>query len=80
MKTFQMTVADIANVVFDGEAQSLSCVGASGNMVVLPGHMPLVTTIKPCDVRVVDAKGEEHTFPTISGILEVTQTRATLLL
>ncbi len=80
MKTFHLTITDIASVVFEGDVQSLACIGALGDMVVLPGHMPLVTTLKAGTLRVIDKDGESHEFPITSGILEVTTKTVTILL
>ena len=80
MHTFHLTITDIAAVVFEGDARSLACVGALGDMVVLPGHMPLVTTLKAGTIRVIDKEGESHEFPATSGILEVTPQHVTVLL
>ena len=80
MKTFHLTITDITSAVFDGNAQSLSCTGALGDMVVLAGHMPLVITLKPGVIRVTGANGEKREFPATGGILEVTAKGATVLL
>jgi len=80
MKLFHLAVTDIASVVFEGDAQSLSCVGALGDLTILAGHMPLVTTLKPGTIRVKDKEGGEHSFPATGGILEVTTKEVTVLL
>ncbi|MEK7134225.1 MAG: hypothetical protein AAB805_02045 [Patescibacteria group bacterium] len=80
MKTFHLAITDIASIVFEEDAQSLSCTGAIGDMTILAGHMPLVTTLKPGTIRVTDAKGGTHEFPATGGILEVTTRAVTILL
>ena len=80
MKTFPLAITDIASTVFEGNAVSVTCPGSAGELTILAGHMPLVTTLKPGTIRVKDASGEEHEFPATEGILEVTPKGATILL
>jgi F-type H+-transporting ATPase subunit epsilon len=42
-----------------------------GEVGVLPGHAPLVTTLKPGEVRVRLPGGEEQSFFVSSGMLEI---------
>lgn len=80
MKTFHLTITDITTSLFEGDVQSVACTGVSGDMVVLPGHMPLVTTLKPCEIRVINSDGVERRFPVARGILEVSGKNVTILL
>lgn len=74
-----VTVAKVDEVYFDGEADSLSVTGASGQMTVLPEHMPLITTLKPCTL-IVRVGNEEKKFEIEGGILEVRRDAATVIL
>ena len=74
-----VTVAKVDEIYFDGEADSLSVAGALGQMTILPEHMPLVTTLKPCTL-VIRANGETKKFEIEGGILEVRRDAATVIL
>lgn len=45
--------------------------GTAGELGITPRHAPLITTLKPGPVRVVDVDGEESLFFVGGGILEV---------
>jgi F-type H+-transporting ATPase subunit epsilon len=74
-----ITIAKVDEVYFDGEADSLSAAGVSGQMTILSEHMPLITTLKPCTL-VVRAAGETKKFEIEGGILEVRRDAATVIL
>jgi len=74
-----VTVAKVDEIYFDGDADSLSVTGALGQMTILPEHMPLITTLRPCTliVRAGDATKE---FEIEGGVLEVRRDAATVIL
>jgi F-type H+-transporting ATPase subunit epsilon len=74
-----VVIAKVDEVYFDGEADSLTAPGEGGEMTVLHGHMPLVTTLKAgtLTVRVGEKEG---TFPVLSGVMEVRRDGATVIL
>lgn len=80
MKIFHLAIIDIASAVFEGNAVSVVCPGSLGELTILAGHMPLVTTLRAGIIRVKDEDGKEHEFPVTEGILEVTPKSATILL
>ncbi|MEK7065741.1 MAG: hypothetical protein AAB938_00110 [Patescibacteria group bacterium] len=80
MKPFPLAITDIASTVFEGNAVSVTCPGSAGELTILAGHMPLVTTLRAGSIRVKDANGREHEFPATGGIVEVTQKSTTILL
>lgn len=74
-------VGKVGETLYDGDAISVTLPGAAGELTVLAGHMPLVTTLKAGVVRVVPAeKGEPLEFPVTDGVLEVTGDGARVLL
>ena len=76
-----LVIAKVDEVLFDGEAYSLTVPGADGEMTVLGSHMPLITTLKPGEARVrVAPNAELQTFPIQGGILEVRSDGATVIL
>ena len=79
MKTFNLTVASPLGNVFDGEAIMLTVRGIEGELAVMAGHASFMTTIKPCDCKIVLLDETERTAHIDGGILTVADNKATLL-
>ena len=76
----KLTIAKVDEVLFKGEAVSLSCTGVMGDLTILPHHAPLATPIKRGELKVIDSEGKEIRIPVESGILEVAHNEATVIL
>ncbi len=50
-----------------------------GEVGIAPRHAPLLTTLKPGEVRVQDAEGNEETIYITGGLLEVQPKQVTIL-
>ena len=75
----KLVIAKVDENLFDGEADSLVAPGSDGEMTVLHGHMPLVTTLKPGTLTVHIGK-EEKKFEVTGGVMEVRSDGATVIL
>lgn len=76
----KLTVAKVDEVIFQGDAASLFCSGAQGDLTILPHHAPLVTPLKTGEIKIVDGAGKEIRIRIESGILEVAHNEATVIL
>lgn len=77
----KLTIATVSEVLFDGEAYSVSVPSSDGELTLLSDHMPLISTLKRGSVVVVASKdGSSETFPIEGGLLEVGGNRATIVL
>lgn len=76
----KLTIAKVDEVLFKGEAASLSCKGALGDLTILPHHAPLVTPLIKGTLRVIDSDGKEIIFGITDGILEVGRNEVTVIL
>ncbi|MFZ2831966.1 MAG: F0F1 ATP synthase subunit epsilon [Minisyncoccia bacterium] len=76
----KLTIAKVDEVLFKGQAASLSCKGTLGDLTILPHHAPLVTSLKRGIMKVIDAEGKEFTFSVYDGVLEVGGNEVTVLL
>jgi len=74
-----VVIAKVNEVLFDGEARSLTVPGADGEMTVLARHMPLITTLKRGAIT-VRTPDEQKEFAAEGGILEVRPDGATVIL
>ena len=71
MNTYRLKVSTPEGLKFDGEAERIVVRGALGDLAILAGHIPMMTTIRPGTCRVVTADGETRTGATHGGILTV---------
>lgn len=78
--TIHVDVVSAEEAVFSGLAEFVVLPGEAGELGIMPGHMPLMTRIKPGTVRLMlpDQKVEELIF-VAGGILEVQPNRVTVL-
>lgn len=79
MNTFQLNISSPDGKLFSGEAAELILRGAEGDLAVLAGHVPFITTVKPGEVRVVLPDGTTRVGHARSGLLTVTREGVTLL-
>ncbi len=77
----KIVIAKVDEVLFEGDAYSLTVPGADGEMTVLGSHMPLITTLKPGVAFVRMAPNSEpQTFPISGGVLEINSLGAIVIL
>lgn len=79
MSTMQVEVVSAEHEIFSGEATMLIATAEAGELGIYPQHTPLLTNLKPGDVRVQTADGEELVIYVSGGILEVTPKKVTVL-
>ena len=74
-------IAKVDEILFEGEAYSMTLPGSEGELTVLGEHMPLISTLKAGDITVRLSKdGEPQVFPVTGGVLEVRSDGATVIL
>jgi len=71
MSTIHIDVVSAEEMVFSGEAKFVSLPGESGELGILPGHIPLITRIQPGPVRIEKADGSDEFVFVAGGILEI---------
>ena len=79
MSTIQVDVVSAEESIFSGPAKFVALPGEAGELGILPGHVPLITRIKPGAVRIEKADGGEEFVFVAGGILEVQPTQVTVL-
>ncbi len=76
-----IVIAKVDEVLFEGEAYSLTVPATAGEMTVLGHHEPLITTLKSGEARIrLHASDEQKIFPVSGGVLEVRSDGATVIL
>ena len=79
MKAFNLTVSSPLGNLFDGEAIMLTVRGIEGELAVMADHAAFMTTVKPCDCKIVFPDETERFAHVDGGILTVADNKATLL-
>lgn len=79
MYTFQLEIVSAEKSIFSGTVNSLVATGELGELGISPGHAPLLTSLKPGPVKVVDNEGKEEHFYVSGGMLEVQPHITTIL-
>ena len=79
MSTIRVDVVSAEESIFSGDAKFVALPGEAGELGILPGHIPLITRIKPGAVRIEKAEGGEEFVFVAGGILEVQPNPVTVL-
>jgi F-type H+-transporting ATPase subunit epsilon len=79
MATIRCDIVSAEEEIFHGNAQMVIATGEMGELGIAPRHAPLITRLKPGQVRVQLENGEEQFFYVSGGILEVQPTVVTVL-
>ena len=78
--TVHVDIVSAEEQIFSGLAEFVALPGEAGELGILPGHMPLMTRIKPGAVRVKrQNEAEEEVVFVAGGILEVQPGLVTVL-
>lgn len=78
MATLRVEIVSAEREIYSGEANSVVAPASMGEVGIYPRHTPLITYLKPGEVR-VDADGEELSFYVSGGMLEVQPGQVTVL-
>ncbi len=79
MSTIRCDIVSAEAEIFRGEASMVIATGEMGELGIAPRHTPLITRLKPGQVRVLQENGEELFFYISGGMLEVQPNLVTVL-
>ncbi len=79
MNTYKLTVSSPDGTLFQEEVIELSLRGASGDLAILAGHIPFMTSVKPGSCKIITEGGDERIAKVEGGLLTVDKEGATLL-
>ena len=79
MTTIRCDIVSAEAEIFHGQAKMVIATGEAGELGIAPRHAPLITRLKPGQVRVLAENGEEQFFYVSGGILEVQPQVVTVL-
>ena len=70
-RTVQCDIVSAEEELFSGRVEMVVAHGYMGDLGILPGHAPLISTIKPGPVRVIRQGGAEEVYYISGGFIEV---------
>ncbi|MFZ4077165.1 MAG: F0F1 ATP synthase subunit epsilon [Legionellaceae bacterium] len=77
--TTHLDIVSAEKEIFSGIVDGVVATGILGEIGIVPGHAPLLTLLKPGEVRVKLPGGEEDIYYVSGGILEVQPYRVSVL-
>jgi F-type H+-transporting ATPase subunit epsilon len=79
MATIQVDIVSAEGEIYSGNAQMVYAPARLGEVGIAPRHAPLLTALRPGEVRVEDTNGKEHFFYITGGMLEIQPHLVTVL-
>lgn len=79
MATMHVNIVSAEGEIFSGEAAMVFAPAKMGDVGIAPRHAPLLTNLRPGDLRVETPEGEEKFFYVTGGVLEVQPHMVTVL-
>ena len=79
MKAFSLKISSREGNVFNGEAVKLIVRGTEGELAVMAGHIPFITSVVKCNCNIHVHDGIIKTASTEGGLLTVSQNEVTFV-
>ncbi len=79
MPSIKVDIVSAEGEIYSGTAAMVFAPASQGEVGVAPRHAPLLTTLKPGEVRVQEEGGKEHFFYVTGGMLEIQPHMVTVL-
>lgn len=79
MTTIRVEIVSAEESIWSGEGTMVFAPAELGDVGIAPRHAPLLTRLKPGDVRIQQENGEEQFFFVSGGLLEVQPHQVTVL-
>ncbi len=79
MATIRVDIVSAEGEIHSGDAKMVYAPASMGELGIAPRHAPLLTALKPGEVRVEDVDGKEHFFYITGGMLEIQPHLVTIL-
>jgi len=79
MKSFHLRISSPEGDLFSSEVKGISLRGSEGDLAVMAGHVPFVTSVKPCVCKILLTDEEEKKAQLDGGLLTVTREEVLLL-
>ncbi|WP_419419708.1 F0F1 ATP synthase subunit epsilon [Legionella sp. D16C41] len=77
--TTRLDIVSAESEIFSGPVEMVIATGELGEIGISPGHAPLLTVLKPGEIRVTHPGGEHEIYYVSGGMLEVQPYYVTVL-
>jgi len=77
--TVNLNVVSAEESLFSGSIKALQITGSEGELGIMPGHAPLLTSLKPGMALITKKDGSEEVLYLSGGMLEVQPNNVTVL-
>jgi len=78
MKNIELKIVTPEKVLYDSQVESVSFPTMEGEITILPNHIPLISALKPGELK-IKKDGKEEYFHVTKGVAEVDGKTITLL-
>lgn len=78
MKELNLSIVSPEKSLFDGDVKIVTLPGTSGSFSILPGHAPIVSSLKPGALSYTTLDGEEHVLDIRGGFVEMSNGTASV--
>ena len=79
MSTMHLDIVSAEEEIFSGTVKNLSAAAMMGEVGIFPKHTPMITPLKPGEIKVITEDDEEKVFFISGGVLEVQPEIVTVL-
>ena len=79
MATIKVDIVSAEGEIHSGDAAMVFAPASMGEVGIAPRHAPMLTTLKPGEVRVQQEDGKEEAFYITGGIMEIQPTKVIVL-
>ena len=79
MATIQVDIVSAEGEIHSGDASMVFAPASMGEVGIAPRHAPMLTTLKPGEVRIQDVDGKEEAFYITGGMLEIQPSKVMVL-
>ncbi|WP_395373009.1 F0F1 ATP synthase subunit epsilon [Marinicella sp. W31] len=79
MSIIKCDIVSAEKAIFNGEASLVVASGIEGELGIAPRHTPLMTQLKPGEIRVIQEDGSEEHFYVSGGMMEVQPYKVSIL-
>ena len=80
MTSLKVTIANVSEQLFDGDAKSVIVPSSQGQMQVLANHESFIGTLKTGTIILELENSDKQKFDIDGGVIEVSDSHATILL
>lgn len=73
MREFPLKISSPDGSLYNGNVTKISLRGAEGDLAVMAGHIPFITSVQPCDFHIELVDNSLKSGHTEGGILTVSE-------